>query len=264
MGREVKKEITILGASYQPRGPCDWKNSIPIDRVKFSIHAIEIVNLRLKISIPTLIFPTEGALFSISIEMFNLDWKFQSEIGRLKVSIPERNLEIFQSLGPLGNGWSPNLGNGAEYCFESTVSEKRTHWASLSSGANSVSSAKNSVSSLWHTNNRLRGTHWVSSPELNEPQKNSLSSVFETVLSETVFGPSPIKLQGDKNLTPLSARKWSALGRWGHAQMGLDGLNRILTRFYLCSRVGVRLRPLKILDFKGFWPDLNRTLTVSG
>ena len=31
----------------------------------------------------------------------------------------------------------------AEYCFESTVSEKRTHWASLSfGGANSVSSAK--------------------------------------------------------------------------------------------------------------------------
>ena len=35
--------------------------------------------------------------------MFNLDWKFQSEIGRLKVSIPERNLEFFQSLGPLGS-----------------------------------------------------------------------------------------------------------------------------------------------------------------
>ena len=59
----------------------------------------------------------------------------------------------------------------AEYCFESTVSEKRTHWASLSSAANSVSSAKNSVSSLWHTNNRLRGTHWVRSPELSEPRK---------------------------------------------------------------------------------------------
>ena len=55
--------------------------------------------------------------------------------------------------------------------FESTVSEKRTHWASLSFGANSVSSAKNSVSSLWHTNNRLRGTHWVRSPELSETRK---------------------------------------------------------------------------------------------
>ena len=58
----------------------------------------------------------------------------------------------------------------AEYCFESTVSEKRTHWASLSFGANSVSSAKNSVSSRLHTNNRLKGTHWVRSPELNEPR----------------------------------------------------------------------------------------------
>ena len=56
----------------------------------------------------------------------------------------------------------------AEYCFESTVSEKRN---SLSFTANSVSSAKNSVSSLWHTNNRLRGTHWVRSPELSEPKK---------------------------------------------------------------------------------------------
>ena len=59
----------------------------------------------------------------------------------------------------------------AEYCFESTVSEKRTHWASLSSAANSVSSAKNSVSSLWHANNRPRGIRWVRSPELSEPQK---------------------------------------------------------------------------------------------
>ena len=59
----------------------------------------------------------------------------------------------------------------AEYCFESTVSEKRTHWASLSFGANSVSSGKNSVSSPGHTNNRLRGTHWVLSLELGEGRK---------------------------------------------------------------------------------------------
>ena len=59
----------------------------------------------------------------------------------------------------------------AEYCFKSTVSEERTHWASLSFGANSVSSAKNSVSSLWHTTNRLRGAHWVPSPELGEGKK---------------------------------------------------------------------------------------------
>ena len=35
----------------------------------------------------------------------------------------------------------------AEYCFESTVLEQRTHWASLSFGAISVSSGKNSVNS---------------------------------------------------------------------------------------------------------------------
>ena len=44
---------------------------------------------------------------------------------------------------------------------------------------------------LWCTNSRLRGTHWVRYPELSEPQKNSLSSVFETVFPETVFGPFP-------------------------------------------------------------------------
>ena len=60
---------------------------------------------------------------------------------------------------------------GGVSCFESTVSEKRTRWASLSSAANSVSSATNSVSSRLHTNHRLRGTHWVRSPELSEPRK---------------------------------------------------------------------------------------------
>ena len=65
---------------------------------------------------------------------------------------------------------------------------------SLSLGANSVSSAKNSVSSLLHANARLRGAHEVTefSPRSSVRAKNSLSSVFETVLSETVFGPSPI------------------------------------------------------------------------
>ena len=79
----------------------------------------------------------------------------------------------------------------AEYCVESTVSEKKTkpepHWVF---GANSASSARNSVNSLCHTNNGLRGTHWILSRNLVRA-KNSLSSVFETVLSDTVFGPSP-------------------------------------------------------------------------
>ena len=99
-----------------PRGPYDWKNSIPTDRVKFPIHTLQIFNpyawkfqSRLKFSISIENFnpdldnsPHKGALLCGSVEIFNLDWKFQSEIGRLKISIPEQNLEIFQSLGPLG------------------------------------------------------------------------------------------------------------------------------------------------------------------
>ena len=88
----------------------------------------------------------------------------------------------------------------AENCFKSTVPDKRTHWASLNFRANSVSSAKNSVSSLWHTYNRTRGTHWVLSSELGEDQENSLSSVSETVLSETVFGPFPSNTDITKTL----------------------------------------------------------------
>ena len=57
-----------------------------------------------------------------------------------------------------------------EYCFESTVSEKRTHWAPLSFTANSVSCAKKLGE---HTHNRLSGTHRALSlsPELGEGQK---------------------------------------------------------------------------------------------
>ena len=39
---------------------------------------------------------------------------------------------------------------------------------------------------------------------------------------------------------------------------GVDGFNRILTRFYFFSPVGVRLAPLKTHDFKSFPPDFNR------
>ena len=41
-----------------------------------------------------------------------------------------------------------------EYCFGEEDSLSLTEF-----GANSVSSAKNLVSSLWHTKNRLRGSH---------------------------------------------------------------------------------------------------------
>ena len=83
----------------QPRGPCDWKNSIPIDRNEifnpYDWHfqsRIENFNLdwnfqsRLKISIPTFIVPHKGSL------IFNLDWNVQS---RLKFSIWDWSLESF-------------------------------------------------------------------------------------------------------------------------------------------------------------------------
>ena len=91
----------------------------------------------------------------------------------------------------------------AEYCFESTVSEERTHWASLSSAANSVSSATNSVSSRLHTNNRLRGTHWARSLKLNKPRKTHWVRCLKPYSPETVFGPFPT----------LRKTQWIGLGR---------------------------------------------------
>ena len=78
-----------------------------------------------------------------------------------------------------------------EYCFESTVSEKRTHWASLSFGANSVSSAKHSVSSLCHTKSRPRGTHWVLSQELGESKKTHWPRCLKPYSPKTVFRAQP-------------------------------------------------------------------------
>ena len=64
-----------------------------------------------------------------TVEMFNLDWKFQSEIGRLNISIPERNLEFFSIFRPSGYAsFKAIFGKRTEYCFESTVSGERTHW----------------------------------------------------------------------------------------------------------------------------------------
>ena len=69
-----------------------------------------------------------------------------------------------------------------EYCFESTVSEERTN--SLSSAPNSVSSAdkQNSVSSLWHTNDTMRGTHWILSQKLSEGPKTHWAQVWSRPL----------------------------------------------------------------------------------
>ena len=112
-------------------------------------------------------------------QSFPLHWYWSMD-GSSQISMI-RNQDVGQ------NFWSKHLRYGTggilfrEYCFGRENS--------LSSAANSVSSAKNSVSLLWHTNNRLKGTHWVRSPETQWAEKNSLSSVFETVFPETVFGP---------------------------------------------------------------------------
>ena len=95
-----------------------------------------------------------------------------------------------------------------EYCFGKENSLSLTEFR-----ANSVSSAKNSVSSLWHIDNRLKGAHWALSPELGEAQQNSLNSVFQTVLPETVFGPSPNKETKPSVYTPETKRN-RGLGTW--------------------------------------------------
>ena len=76
----------------------------------------------------------------------------------------------------------------AECCFKSTVLKERTHrvlrqalWVS----------AKDSVSSFWHTHATLKELTELSLPGTRWGPKNSLSSVFEAVLSETLFSPPP-------------------------------------------------------------------------
>ena len=110
-GLRVAMWITHVGGKYRhgllPRGPCDRKNSIPIENF----------NPGSKISIPARNFQSRSK-FSISIENFNprvsiygaldvvytegLDRKFQSTIDRSKFSIPKAAIEFFQSPGPLG------------------------------------------------------------------------------------------------------------------------------------------------------------------
>ena len=65
----------------------------------------------------------------------------------------------------------PKIRKRAEYCFESSRRRELTepHWVLRQTRW--VLRKKNSVSSLWHTNNRLKGTHWAPSPELGEGQK---------------------------------------------------------------------------------------------
>ena len=81
-------------------------------RLKFWIQAWKFQS-RLKYPISLEIFipdhdqsPQKGALFSIPLEIFNLAWDLQSEIGRLKIS-SQKDIFIFVNriiLGPSGIG----------------------------------------------------------------------------------------------------------------------------------------------------------------
>ena len=62
---------------------------------------------------------------------------------------------------------------------------------SLSSAPSSASSAKNSVSLLLHINQGWEELTEFSTESSARANKNSLGPVFETVRSESVFGPSP-------------------------------------------------------------------------
>ena len=89
-----------------------------------------------------------------------------------ETKIPRRGILGVSKRGGFVRRVNLNIGNGSgilfrEYCFGEENSLSLTEF-----GANSVSSAKkNWVSSLCHTNNRLRGTHWALSLELGEGQK---------------------------------------------------------------------------------------------
>ena len=68
-----------------------------------------------------------------------------------------------------------------------TVSGKRTHWASLIFAANSVSSAKNSVSSLWHTNNSVASwVPWMEPRKVKESECRVRNLTQRTVPSSLV------------------------------------------------------------------------------
>ena len=112
--------LSFNSLEYCPEGPTIEKLNIEWSREMFNPYG-------LKVSIPDWKFqswmkslisiesfnpdlynsPQRGALLCGSLEIFNLDWNFQSEIGRLTTPNGERNIELFHSLGPLGSSpWS--------------------------------------------------------------------------------------------------------------------------------------------------------------
>ena len=79
-----------------------------LEKFKLSLEIFDLAwnfQSRLKFSILTLRIPHKNrGLVGGSLEMFNLAWKCHSFQSRLKISIPEGDLEIFQDSGPLGLG----------------------------------------------------------------------------------------------------------------------------------------------------------------
>ena len=81
-----------------------------------------------------------------------------------------------------------NIWGRAEYCFESPVSEERTHFTEF---CGELGEFCEKLGEFAFGHNR-RGANSLSSlPETRRALTNSLSSVFETVLPETLFGPFP-------------------------------------------------------------------------
>ena len=106
--------------------------------------------------------------------------KKETYLGRLAQRTPNK-CERYLSTSYLGTGGRLFR----EYCFGEENSLSLTE---ICGKLGEFCENKNSVSSHWHTNNRLRRTHWALPRNSVTAENNSLSSVFEAVLSETVFG----------------------------------------------------------------------------
>ena len=107
----------------------------------------------------------------------------------------------------------------AEYCFKSTVRERELTEFCVKLGE---FCKKRGELAVPHTNNRPRGAHQARSPELGKALKNSQSSVFETVLSETVFGPFLIHMNSNR-----------ATSTWWHFVTGTALFQKLRLRHFL-------------------------------
>ena len=89
----------VFGESHIPRGPCDRKNSIPIENFNLGLKfSVSIENFTLDRKFQSRGVSIYGALL---VYREGLDRKFQSTIDRSKFSIPKAAIEFFQSPGPL-------------------------------------------------------------------------------------------------------------------------------------------------------------------